>query len=355
MNAINIYDIAIIGAGPTGSLLSLLLAGQGYNILLVDKRNLDSYPPIRQKACGGLLSPDAQRVLASLNLNLPNDVLANPQLFSVTTIDLNTRLSRNYQRFYLNMDREKFDRYLSSKIHPNVSKRYSVLVSKIEYADNLYVIHTNINEKFSSKILIGCDGAGSIVRKIFFKQDKLSLKPYYAIHHVYKCEDASAKYYAIFDKTLTDYSGWAFPKDNTFTVGMAFPEGADGNSLFDKLVYKLQDYGLSVNEVIRREGSLLLRPNGYAKVFAKNNSTLFLAGEAAGYVSPSSAEGFSFAFNSACALYESFKKGGNIAKHYRNKTKKMRITLFIKVIKAHLLYNQFIRKVIMTCNIRAIK
>ena len=351
----DLYDIAIIGSGPCGSLLSLLLAKKGYDIVLIDKRNLDSSPPIRSKACGGLLSPDAQRVLASLDLNLPNSVLTNPQLFSVNTIDMDTNISRNYQRFYLNMDRERFDRYLSSLIPESVMKKYSTLVNGIEYRDNEYVIRTNRNDEIHSRMLIGCAGAGSIVRKTFFKKDKFNVKQYYAIQHVYKCEKKGARYYAIFDKTLTDYSGWAFPKDDTFTVGMAFPVKSDGNARFDNLIKKLRKYGLSLNELICREGALLLRPNGFIRTYAKNNSTLFLAGEAAGYVSPSSAEGFSFAFNSACALYESFISGGDISRHYRKNTKKLRIKLFIKDIKARLLYNQNIRKAVMALNINTIK
>ncbi|HPY97928.1 MAG TPA: FAD-binding protein [Clostridia bacterium] len=355
MDEKKIFDIAIIGAGPAGSLLTMLLANQGHDILLIDKRNLDGYPPVRHKACGGLLAPDAQRVLASLNLNLPNDVLANPQLFSVHTVDLNTGLRRDYQRFYLNMDREKFDRYLSSKIPENVCKKYSAVVNKVEYENDLYTIHTSTGKTYNAKVLIGCDGAGSVVRKCFFAKEKMPFKHYYAIQHVYKCDDAGAEYYAIFDKTLTDYSGWAFPKDGTFTIGMAFPDGADGNRLFDQLIEKMKNDGLSIGQAVSKEGSLLLRPDGYPKTFSKNNNTLFLAGEAAGYVSPSSAEGFSFAFNSACALAKSFEKGGNISVNYRNKTGKMRTKLFFKVIKAHLLYNQFVRKMIMACNIKAIR
>jgi flavin-dependent dehydrogenase len=99
----------------------------------------------------------------------------------------------------------------------------------------------------------------------------------------------------------------------------------------------------------------LLRPCGIPKVYAKKDNTAFLAGEAAGYISPSSAEGFSFAFNSACALAEAFKKGGNISKNYCKLTLKMRIKLILKIIKARLMYNQYVRKIIMALKINAIR
>lgn len=40
------------------------------------------------KPCGGLLSEDAQRSLARYDITLPKDVLVDPQIFAVKTIDL---------------------------------------------------------------------------------------------------------------------------------------------------------------------------------------------------------------------------------------------------------------------------
>lgn len=57
------------------------------------------------RPCGGLLSEDAQRSLARYDITLPKDVLVDPQIFSVKTIDLGAGLVRHYQRTYLNMDR----------------------------------------------------------------------------------------------------------------------------------------------------------------------------------------------------------------------------------------------------------
>src|SRR6266542_275391 len=111
----DIYDIAIIGAGPAGSTLARLLFGK-YRVLLVDRRELLS-PPQENSAiqmCGGLLAPDAQKMLASLGLGLPHSVLTGPQIFVVRAIDLQQKLERYYQRAYLNIERELFDRWMVS-------------------------------------------------------------------------------------------------------------------------------------------------------------------------------------------------------------------------------------------------
>jgi len=58
------HDIATIGAGPAGSTLARLVADR-YRVMLVDKRQLNANAPNpwQQKCCGGLLAPDAQKIL----------------------------------------------------------------------------------------------------------------------------------------------------------------------------------------------------------------------------------------------------------------------------------------------------
>jgi hypothetical protein len=109
------YDLAIIGSGLAGATLARLI-GDKYRVLLVDKRRLDKDPEDAEcrKCCGGLLAPDAQKMLSRLGLGLPKCALVEPQLFVVRAIDIPRRLERYYQRFYINLDREKFDRWLVS-------------------------------------------------------------------------------------------------------------------------------------------------------------------------------------------------------------------------------------------------
>ena len=110
MKAKDLYDIAIIGTGPAGAMLARLLHPK-YKIIAIDKKNPhgDGF----QKPCGGLICTDAQKALASFDLTLPKDVLVDPQIFAVKTIDLKNKLIRHYQRFYINMDRHKFDLWLN--------------------------------------------------------------------------------------------------------------------------------------------------------------------------------------------------------------------------------------------------
>ena len=114
----HIYDIAVVGGGPAGAVFvqDLATARPDLSIVLVDGQS-----PASAKPCGGLLAPDAQKLLARFDLVLPKSVLEDPQIFAVETIDIDQNLVRYYQRHYLNMDRYAFDQWLLSLVPSHVT------------------------------------------------------------------------------------------------------------------------------------------------------------------------------------------------------------------------------------------
>ncbi|HBN2690134.1 TPA: colicin M resistance protein CbrA, partial [Citrobacter freundii] len=86
------FDVAIIGLGPAGAALARQLSGKMRVIALDKKRQCGNEG--FTKPCGGLLAPDAQRSFIRDGITLPVDVIANPQIFSVKTIDVAASLTR---------------------------------------------------------------------------------------------------------------------------------------------------------------------------------------------------------------------------------------------------------------------
>ena len=133
----NRYDAIVIGGGPAGAMFARKASSAGLIVLVVDGQAVS-----RPKPCGGLLAPDAQKALASFDLTLPKSILVDPQIFSVKTIDVERDLVRYYSRFYMNMDREKFDRWLVSLV-PETVERISARCSAIERGGESFRLKLN--------------------------------------------------------------------------------------------------------------------------------------------------------------------------------------------------------------------
>jgi flavin-dependent dehydrogenase len=343
------YDIAIIGLGPAGATLARLL-NKNYKIIAIDRKNSKT-----GKCCGGLLSPDAQKILAQFDICLPKDVLVDPQIFSVRTIDLDTHIEKFYQRFYMNMDRAKFDNFLISLIPDSVEICGDSFCKKIEKENDRYrfTFKTNGTERVEvAKIIIGADGANSIVRNTFYKKNKINR--YISIQEWYEDDINSLFYSCIFDKKITDSYCWTISKDNYFIIGGAFPI-KDSNIRFELLKKKIKDSGIIFKKLVKREGCLVCLNRGITGTCTGKNG-VYLTGEAAGMISPSSLEGISYSMDSAKILSEVLNKNyGNIGHKYFMGTLGIRIKLILKILKMPFMYNIILRKLIMKSGLKTIK
>jgi len=86
--------------------------------------------------------------------------------------------------------------------------------------------------------------------------------------------------------------------------------------------------------------------------FRCGQDNAFLIGEAAGFISASSLEGISYAFDSAEILSKIFNDNmSHPNRAYHKNTLKLRLKLFSKIVKAAILTSPFLRKLIMKSNI----
>lgn len=346
----NVFDLIIVGSGPAGSILAYLLGQSGLSVCVTDRRSFNGGNPAFTKACGGLLAPDAQRALARLSFSLPADILASPQIFAVKTIDLETGLHRFYQRCYLNMNREKFDAYLASLSDNTAVKYYGRCVHSITY-DKLYRITLSDGTILESRMLAGADGAASVTAKALGLCP--DVKKYVCIQQLFEAPEDQQLYSAVFDRRLTDYSGWTFVKDGVSYVGAAFSPDCRAHKKLDSMIEDLEAYGYRFGKPIRREGAMLNRPLRPIAAPVSRDGSAALIGEAAGFVSPSSAEGISFAVNSAVAAYQSLKSRGDFS-GYAAASAEIRRKLFLKNFKLPFMYNRFLRTAVLKSGISAI-
>jgi menaquinone-9 beta-reductase len=172
------YDIVIIGAGPAGTTCALMLAHTGLKIAVIDKA---VFP--RDKICGDALSGNVMNTLKRLPGNIfdkfTNDFIDKlpslgikfiaPNLNSIdipfSGTDVACNVSNHNPPGYISK-RIDFDNFLFQQLrnYSNISVFENCRIENILYSGNS-VIAESSDKSFTSRIIIGADGANSIVAK----------------------------------------------------------------------------------------------------------------------------------------------------------------------------------------------
>lgn len=351
------YDIVIVGAGPAGATLARLLK-KDLKVMIIDKRNLSTDSGfIREKCCGGLLAPAAQKALAKQGLGVPLEILESPQTFSVKSVDVDNGLMKYYQRHYININREKFDRWLVSLIPNSVTKDFNCIYKEYTKNDSSYTISIEKEGESSlieTKVLIGADGAQSRVRMQSFNNKAMPSK-YVSIQEHYKTKGNLAYYVSIFDREVTDFYSWLIQKNDELLIGTAIPESSPTDRKFDSLILKLKKSGYIEGRPVKRTGTMIMRPGNLRQLNIRVGN-IALAGESAGLISPSSAEGISYALESGRLLSEALNKNYLcFGRKYEKSLSGLKLNLLYKRIKVLLMYNKYTRGLIMKSGILSMK
>ncbi len=286
------FDTVIAGAGPAGVMAALHAAKRG-PVLLVDAARLP-----RDKSCGGMLNEYAQEFLSEFG-TIPEDIVLEPRFVNFRYHDWDRNILKPTELRFLNVDRRGFDEWLSSLLPDNVTLVGETSVVGFSHENERVVVQLkqpSAEKTVTCEYLIGADGPRSSVRR---QLGVGSVSTYVTLQDFCRIEGDIEPYFdCIYMRDVGDEFGYAYvvPKGDVAIVGSVFyPKTKRPHLKHDQVMETLRK-ALPLGESTKREAWIALQVCDRADVMVGDGRVL-LAGEAGGFMSPTSGEGISYALN----------------------------------------------------------
>ena len=321
MNNKEIFDVLIVGAGPSGSntAISYKNLNPDLKVGIMDKA---VFP--RDKSCGDAIGPGVINALKRFN---NEHILDNePEVISTSLFGPDNIGIQNYIPKVKNKDDSVvyvIPRYeLDNRIF-NIAKDLDV--TSLE--DTRYINYENIEDEkvlkveietsnkekkfIFTKLLVGADGANSRVRKSLNLKQNTDLHKAIAIRAYIN----SPNYLEIFKErtlmfeinvsALKGYA-WAFPsKDDLINIGIGMPlnlfkkDDMDINKMLDSFITTLESKGVVVNNLRMEKSYMLPFASSRPKL---SHDKIALVGDAGSMINPMSGEGIFYGMEAGYLL-----------------------------------------------------
>jgi geranylgeranyl reductase family protein len=283
------YDCIIVGAGPAGSTAAYHLAREGIDVLLLDS---NAHP--RSKPCGGGLTIRARNLL---HLD-PSEVIEKDVKQMVITYSYqNPVLLETPAPFAYMLMRDRFDSLLlNAAVSEGVDCIQQCKASDIEITPYGVQVHTSCGS-FTTKTLIGADGANGVTHKVLNPHIRRNLafciegKTLESINPNTSNKDAV---FLTYGNIKRGYA-WVFPKQDNFSIGVGTFN--KNSRIKDYFLKHLSSLGLpNASTSVHMAAHPIPLPTRHFRI---SGERVILIGDAAGLADPLSGEGLYGALKSA--------------------------------------------------------
>lgn len=158
------YDVIVIGAGPTGSTASKVLAERGYKVLMVEKFKMPRY-----KSCSGqLIKKTMDLVKAYYGESVPASAMCEPTENRGMIITDDKGNTFRFEQPGLNIWRSSFDKWLADKAgQAGAEVRYQTSAVSCDEHEGIVTVTLKGDKSYSeqAKYVIDCEGAVGALKK----------------------------------------------------------------------------------------------------------------------------------------------------------------------------------------------
>lgn len=271
------FDVVIVGGGPSGTSTGAMLVKKGYSTLIIDRQ---TFP--RKKLCAGGVTSQSKALYDQIFGEGSYTFSDKTDQFDIYFMDKFILKGDNF--YTLNfVRREVFDNQLLTtfkKFGGQTIEGKKAVKFDLENS----VVTLEDGEQIGYKVLVGADGATSMVRKQFNKDYAPNIFSMEAYLKNIKGSHAVSLYAG-----LGGGYGWVFPHGDTVAVGYCGPTARSKQNFEEfKDFIKLTGYECTDSDL---RGAFI--PTKPVEVPCYKN--VLLVGDAGGFVFPFTGEGLHFA------------------------------------------------------------